>query len=336
MEFRAPPLGLAYLTPREFDKHQREREAHTLGVIAFNAQRPAELAACCPFAQINMPALDGEKRYEVWTANRAVAYSARDEITSAHSDEVLFGCLQVDEARGRSLESLTFDAYVRLFAFVDREGYGNLLRIWHYLPRITEDSDGLERYHRFSVGRHEAFAAKRGGIAPPAACALGSRDGSLTIYFLAGRGAATAVENPRQISAYRYPPRYGPRSPSFSRATMASLGVQPLLFISGTASIVGHESVHLGDPAAQTRETIANIQALFARAAEMGFEPAENGLRLKIYVRHAEHFPAVRAAVSAVLGPSTEAMYLQADICRTELLLEIEGICLSAASLSLA
>jgi len=36
----------------------------------------------------------------------------------------------------------------------------------------------------------------------------------------ASRAEPTALENPRQTSAYRYPRRYGPRSPAFARATL--------------------------------------------------------------------------------------------------------------------
>lgn len=331
MQHCAPPLGLSYLLPSEFERHHGEFRNRALGVVAFGARRPTALASACPFSQVDMPVLGGEPFYEVWTADRPVTYETRGSIASARSDHILFGSLQVAEAPRASIDSLTYDAYARLFDFVDDAGYGHLLRVWHYFPHITDEADGLERYRRFSVGRHEAFAAKRRGVAQaPAACALGSQDGPMLIYFLAARSAGTPVENPRQVSAYRYPQQYGPRSPTFSRATLASLGGQPLLFISGTASIVGHESMHLGDPAAQTREAIANIRALLAQASKAGFQSAQDGLHLKVYVRHPEHFPVLRDCVAEAFGSGAQAVYLQADICRPELLVEIEGICLPA------
>lgn len=331
MEF-ASRLGLAYLTPREFDKHHEAIQAHALGVVVFSAHRPSRFATNCPLVEVAMPVHDGDAWYEVWTTSQPISYSAQGAVASARSDEVLFGSLQVQETQGASLDSLIYAAYTKLFDFVDHEGYSNLIRIWHYLPHITEDADGLERYQRFSAGRHEAFMAKRGGVGqPPAACALGSQGGPLIIYFITARGSSgTPVENPRQMSAYRYPRQYGSRSPTFSRASLASPGGDPLLFISGTASIVGHQSMHLGDPAAQTHETVANIRALLAQTSEAGFQPAHIGLRLKVYVRHAEHFSVVRDIVTESFGPLTQAVYLQADICRAELLLEIEGICLAA------
>ena len=74
------------------------------------------------------------------------------------------------------------------------------------------------------------------------------------------------IENPRQTSAYHYPPKFGKHSPIFSRACSGAARQRPSLFISGTASIVGHETIHPGDVRAQTRETMANINALLDEA----------------------------------------------------------------------
>src|SRR4029077_5387998 len=136
-------------------------------------------------------------------------------------------------------------------------GYGHLLRVWNYFPHINDDADGVERYVRFNAGRHDAFAAKGRATATdaPAACALGSRGTDLVIYFLAAKRAGQQIENPRQVSAFRYPPQYGPRSPPFAGAMLARPTGKPLLFVSGTASIVGHETLHHGDAAAQAAET---------------------------------------------------------------------------------
>ncbi len=99
----------------------------------------------------------------------------------------------------------------------------------------------------------------------PAASALGFESGPLTICFFAAREAMPlAIENPRQVSAYKYPEDYGPRSPTFSRASAIELHGQTVLFISGTASIVGHQTMHAGDVVAQTQETIVNIKATVA------------------------------------------------------------------------
>ena len=153
---------------------------------------------------------------------------------------------------------------------------------------------------------------------------------------IAGSGAAGRVtiqdfekfiENPRQLSAYHYPRRYGMHPPVFSRATLLRQCGGLALFISGTASIVGHRSLHIGDIAAQTRETLANIEALLGEAnrAAPGARFSLRELACKVYVRRPADLPIIQAELHAALGAGVRGVYLQADICRQDLLVEIEG-----------
>ncbi|HSV59171.1 MAG TPA: Rid family hydrolase, partial [Variovorax sp.] len=220
-------------------------------------------------------------------------------------------------------------------------GCPHLLRIWNYLPRINEDGGGLERYRQFNLGRQQAFIEAGQGVyeGSPAACALGVQRGALSIHFLAGQRTPLAIENPRQVSAYRYPPSYGPRPPTFSRAALAELGGGQLgLFISGTASIVGHASVHAGDVAEQTRETLRNLDAVIAAANQRCDARFElRALDAVVYVRHATHAPQVRRLLGESLGSTAptvqRAIYLEADICRQDLLVEIEAHAVAAGVL---
>jgi chorismate lyase / 3-hydroxybenzoate synthase len=140
------------------------------------------------------------------------------------------------------------------------------------------------------------------------------------------------VENPRQISAYHYPKQYGAKSPTFARAVIVPFASGAVLLVSGTASIVGHETVHTGDVVAQTRETFANLEALIAEANRVsnhhfgraGFSFTK--LALRIYVRHASDFARVREVVDAHPGArSTPRHEVRGDICRPDLLVEIEA-----------
>ncbi len=247
---------------------------------------------------------------------------------------VLYGVLDIDEGGhatgGTPLQQATDDAYRRIFSLLDRQGYPHLWRAWNYLADINGESHGLERYRQFNIGRHDAFVAS-GRLASgnvPAACALGTPDGPLTIAFMAGRTAPTSLENPRQVSAYHYPATYGPRSPTFSRAAFAHPPGQELLFISGTASIVGHRTMHVGDIDGQTRETVANIAALLEsanrRALSTSYTLAE--LRYRAYLRHPHDHPRVRGLLEELLGADAAVVYVQADICRADLLVEIEAM----------
>jgi chorismate lyase/3-hydroxybenzoate synthase len=323
-----PPIRLQYLRARAWDDSSAARTTtQPLGIVGFDADRPAGVTAQCPFARIAIAPLEGEAAYEIWGVDKPVIYDAHDGIRCARTEDLLFGILQLPESPKTSLDSLIYDGYARLFDAVDRADYPHFLRVWNYFPRITGDDDGEQRYRRFTRGRYEAFAARRRPVEmAPAACAIGSRGGPITLYFLSARGAVKPIENPRQVSAYRYPPEHGPRSPTFSRATLGDIGGGKALFVSGTASIVGHESRHLGDPEAQARETIANLRAVLAEADKAGFGQSPASLALKVYLRRPEHLQIVRNCVDDLLRAGETAIYLNADICRPELLLEVEGI----------
>jgi chorismate lyase/3-hydroxybenzoate synthase len=99
------------------------------------------------------------------------------------------------------------------------------------------------------------------------------------------------------------------------------------LFVSGTASIVGHETIHPGDVAAQTRETMANISALLDEANRMvgASRYSLDGLKFKVYVRQPSDLGAIEAALAGSLRSCAPVVYLQADVCREDLLVEIEA-----------
>ena len=235
----------------------------------------------------------------------------------------------IERCRRTALQHATAEAYRQIFALLDDCAFPHLWRVWNFIPQINAESNGLERYRQFNIDRQAAFIA--GGRAVignvPAASAVGARAGALAIYFFAGRIAPLAIENPRQLSAYHYPSDYGPRSPLFARANLIARDDGEILFISGTASIVGHRTLHNGDASAQTAESLVNIDAILAAANAQAQRRtfARGDLAYKIYVRCAADLESVRGVFEAWLGSGSNAVYVQADICRAELLVEIEA-----------
>ena len=139
------------------------------------------------------------------------------------------------------------------------------------------------------------------------------------------------LENPRQIAAHDYDHRYGPQSPKFTRAMAISATGAASVLVSGTASIIDSESHHLDDVAEQTRETLDNIAALisednFRRHGQTGLGATLDDMALlRVYVKRQEDYAVVRDACRARLG-EMPVVYTVADLCRPELLVEIEGI----------
>lgn len=272
--------------------------------------------------------------HETWLTDLPVQTGCSEDIDWRRADGVLYGVVALNEADfpavpGSSpLQAASAEAYRRIFRLLDEQGMPHLWRVWNYLANINLETGGLERYRQFNIGRQDAFIeCQRGATGNvPAACAIGLTGGSLNIAFMAGTMPAVPVENPRQVSAYNYPADYGPRSPTFSRAVLVHPEGQEILFISGTASIVGHQTVHPGDVVGQTRESMANIGAVVGEAARLCRSPAFalGELSYRVYVRHARDFHKVRDTLRPLIGDA-EVVYLQADICRHDLLLEIEA-----------
>jgi chorismate lyase / 3-hydroxybenzoate synthase len=309
-----------------------------LGEIHFGTSPALPDSTLAPAAWIGMPLLDGAAHIELWTSEQPVVAGRTGPLTFARNRDQLFGCFAADSpADFATFEARIQEAYARLLTLIDSEGYPHLLRMWNYFPGIGEREGGVDRYMVFSRGRYQALEAHYGKLNRwlPAASAVGSRHGGIVIYFLAGRAPGQHRENPRQMSAYCYPPQYGPKSPSFARATLVRGADRDCLYISGTASIIGHESQHPDDPAAQLEETLTNIKALVDSAAveeRVRFNGFASLTHLKVYIRRPRDFPLIRARLDALLAQHAQCLYLEAEICRPELLLEIEAVAMATTA----
>ena len=267
--------------------------------------------------------------FEVWRSGRRVQCGRDGEIRWASDGALSFGVIEVDES-ALGIVDAAAHAYQRLTEFVRGSDTPHLLRIWNYLDAITHgDGDG-ERYRQFCIGRAQGL----GTFDPmqlPAATAIGRCDDArvLQIYWLAAAAPGTPVENPRQLSAYRYPRDYGPQPPSFARAMLPPTASRMPLLLSGTASVVGHASQHEGALLAQLDETFANFDALLAAARQRqpALPPAfGSGTRLKVYVRDHADLATVAHALDARFGTRVPRILLHAAICRRELCVEIDGV----------
>ncbi|MEZ5663457.1 MAG: hypothetical protein R3E94_07985 [Burkholderiaceae bacterium] len=318
-----------------FDASDCQAQAQVLGGFALGVA--PDVAVPWPCQRVRVPLLDGsgDSCLEAWQVDGAVSSGQADGLVWRRSGDMLFGVIEVDEAAmavpdGHSrLERASAQIYRQMFTLLDQQGLPHLWRIWNYLPDIHGQEMGLERYRQFNVGRAEGFASAARSVVGrvPAACALGVRQGPLTVAFLAGASPAVPLENPRQLSAFRYPQRYGPQSPTFARAALAYPDGQEWLLVSGTASIVGHETRHAGDVRAQCHETMENLQAVVdqANGCRRSVRPFDlDGMGLRVYLRHARDLDVVREVVRERC-PGAALGCVQADVCREDLLVEIEA-----------
>lgn len=304
-------------------------EATTLALVGFGGPREAGDGRSA-WIETGLEPL-GERFVQVWRVAAPVQYgrTGRFTVRTAPGLAMLAATLPDAEDPGTGAEGL----YRELFEAVARLGCPHLLRVWQYMPRITEPRGGEDRYRAYCAGRRRAFeAAGRGDATLPAACLLGDAGDGILLYALAADTPGRQIENPRQQSAFRYPPRYGRLPPSFSRGLAVRWrDGSEQLYISGTASITGHASRH-ETTTAQLDETLANLEALVRNWGGTGGDPLAAIAPMKAYLRRADDLAPVRAALEARLPPGHPVAYLRADVCRPELLVEIEGVVQPAAS----
>ena len=100
-----------------------------------------------------------------------------------------------------------------------------------------------------------------------------------------------------------------------------------MIYISGTAAIRGEESIVTGDVLVQTEITLENIQHLIGLEEGREKLPEHSGKLelLRVYLKHEEDAKIVKEDMDK-LCPDVPIVYLYADVCREELLVEIEGI----------
>jgi chorismate lyase/3-hydroxybenzoate synthase len=317
IEYR--PLGSGVPLPRD-----------VLGAVVFGDVRLRPEDPRC--VRVGLNPLRGADVVEIWHASGPVSVGFDGALRYAADADHLLGAIELDETRYGGIQQAAEAAYAALSRFIAKSRHPHLLRVWNYFDGINRGSGDSERYKLFCMGRAAGLREYSPEEMFPAATCIGRRDGdpTLQVYCLAGRAPGVPLENPRQMSAYRYPREYGPAAPSFSRAMLAS---DRLVMISGTASIVGHASRHRGDIRAQLDETLTNLSNVLQRAA--GYAPAiapRFGAEslLKFYLRDATLLPDVEALIRERLPPQTQSIILHADICRAELLVEVD--CLQGAS----
>ncbi|KFN50054.1 hypothetical protein [Arenimonas composti] len=276
--------------------------------------------ACAPLA--------GPRR-ESWFAGGIGESAATSGAAWAHGSRYAMVAVAIDEVDG-DIETAAAIAYQRLLVAVRPSAHPYLLRIWNYFAAINRGDGDDERYRRFCVGRARGVDGMFNDP-PPAATAIGTdgEPGRLQVVALCARAPAVALENPRQTPAWRYPREHGPVAPGFSRgAVLDADGEMPQLLVSGTASIVGHVSQHLGDCGAQLQESLRNLAALMDEAkARTGVAFAFERCRaLRIYLRRPGDLAAARAVLAASGIPLERVAWLRGDVCRRELDVELEGV----------
>jgi chorismate lyase/3-hydroxybenzoate synthase len=269
---------------------------------------------------------------EVWRCAGPIKTGSWDRLRFSQGEELTMGHIALDLRESSDMREASRVAYEILQTYLQQSPHQWPLKIWNYIPGINRGQGDEELYRQFCLGRADAVLIDPGDSPPlPAATAIGSRaeEPALQVYFLAAALPGLDVENPRQVSAWRYPRQYGPKSPLFSRGTILRLNGSQQFLISGTASVVGHQTHHENQVANQLSESLRNVHSLLEEGYRLtGDSHARldaEGM-LKVYIRDPSDLELIRRTLDAEAPAEIPRIYLQGDICRENLLTEIDGI----------
>lgn len=224
----------------------------------------------------------------------------------------------------RALHHRTFAAYIELHSSIRSSGGGEVVRMWNFIPDLLAPTEaGRDRYMSFNEGRYEAMCEWFGGESnlltrAPAASGVGTSSDDLSIHALIASEPGVAFQNPRQAPAVCYSKRFGPRPPCFARATRCG----DVLLVSGTAAITGEDSV-VGSLELQLGVTFQNLRALLH--ACYGHDDLGVFRHVRAYFPRITDTSEIERRTREEFGVAKLEL-VNVDLCRRELLVEIEGV----------
>lgn len=221
----------------------------------------------------------------------------------------------------------------RLRNILESESFAvsDIVRQWNYISHITAVNDGIQNYQLFNDARSDFYETTEWSNGYPAATGIGCDSGGVmvVVYAIKGfKGVGKPIDNPLQIPAHKYSGEVlasGKEAvrttPKFERGRL--LG--NIVFVSGTAAIKGENSEFSDDARVQAKEAIDVVEHLVAPSniskdcVNFRFD------LLRIYVRRPQDIEVIQNIFKAHFR-DIPTHFLIADICRPELLLELEGV----------
>jgi enamine deaminase RidA (YjgF/YER057c/UK114 family) len=224
--------------------------------------------------------------------------------------------------------------------------FSNIIRQWNYIEQITgnvgKNGKVSQHYQIFNDVRSKYYGLSNFASGYPAATGIGMDFGGIGIDFIAvqteNQNSVIGVKSPVQADAYRYTEAvlkencamsdFCRTTPKFERAKFFHTSENKWIFISGTAAIIGQDSADKDSIEFQTEMTIKNIQQLISKdnllrnGINQEGEPTISYLR--VYVKYRKDMDIVKQICSRYFK-EMQIAYVVADICRPELLVEIEG-----------
>lgn len=220
----------------------------------------------------------------------------------------------------------------------------SIVRQWNYIERITDFADNQQHYQLFNDARSIFYTKTQWPEGYPAATGIGTQWGGIVIDLNAVKSSekeyrCIPLDNNLQVAAYDYSQKVllGKKdenlkertTPKFERAKALADKSGGIIYISGTAAIRGEESLLNVGIEEQTKITIENILHLISKDNLLKEDISISGecslQILRVYLKNEEDITLAKNYINKVL-PEIPISYLLANVCREELLIEIEGI----------
>jgi enamine deaminase RidA (YjgF/YER057c/UK114 family) len=223
--------------------------------------------------------------------------------------------------------------------------FSNVIRQWNYIEKITELNGNNQHYQIFNDVRTAFYNNSQFIHGYPAATGIGMETGGIIIDFIAIKEnmnmTILPVKSPVQSDAHQYTKKVlahneikagitAETTPKFERAKAIVSGNSCLIHVSGTSAIKGQFSLEANDASTQTNFTLESIYQLVTNEnlQKQGINcihSKANPCYFRVYVKNASDYLKVRDACEKYFK-DVHAIYLKADICRPELLVEVEGV----------
>lgn len=263
-------------------------------------------------------------------------------------EELISSSITFNEAE-LSLEIQFESAFNAMKSLLGSEGFSlsDIVRQWAYIGKLLDcssfHSTEMQNYQIFNEVRTSFYDSVKWNNSYPAATGIGMDSGALILEFIACKANDTSIikplGNPRQKDAHKYSDNVligsdefnviMKNTPKFERAKLISSGKNAEIYISGTAAILGENSVMSTDAGTQTKITIENIQELLSaeNLNRYGLSLEKYNLNFmcfRVYIKNQNDYSAIKTVFEDYF-PEVPAIYIIADVCRAELLVEIEA-----------
>ena len=322
--FGLPEDNKEYLTTnRKFHKAVKEYFGENAPLVSYIAQKSSS------------PTLIAEITYLADSDAIVTHHSRYKVLERGEAKEIITEGIIPCDINASTFEQAK-DIFVAIENILTSEGFqiSDIYRQWNYIEEITIKEGESQHYQEFNDARSIFYGKAKWYNGYPAATGIGTKRGGIMIELYAIKGTTATnkpIDNPMQIAAHNYSQNVlegvaaqelqERTTPKFERARI--LG--NTIYISGTAAIKGEDSVTTNNTVEQAHTTMEIMNKLISKE---NIPAPNNGATydlLRIYVKNEEHIEAVKEYMNTHY-PAVPKHYLVSDICRPELLIEIEGV----------